>query len=798
MFRPVQSEPTPSPRQSLLEEFLAARVTNRLSSVFLLFSLILVTQSSLKATTLPAGFTEQQVATGLSGTIAIAFSPDGRLFVCEKAGRLRVISNGALLSTPFLTLNVETVGSNGSNGLLGVAFDPQFSVNGFFYVHYTVKATSTVPAHNRISRFTANGDAANPNSEVVLLELHDISVTGHYGGDMHFGADGKLYVAVGQYDSPSSAQLLTDFKGKILRINSDGTIPADNPFYNQTAGGNRAIWALGLRNPFTFAFDAITGRMFINDIGENAYEEIDDGIVGANYGWPQSEGFTSNPNHQAPFYYYARDQGCALTAGTFYNPPVRQFPTAYAGKYFFADWCNGWIKTIDPTAPGSPTEFATGTSFPMDLEVGPDGSLYYIEWHGSNVYRIQYTAMTTGLQYYPLPRPIRLLDTRVGAAACDNPGLPLTANAARTEQARVTCDGITIPANAQAVVGNATVVNNTGAPGGFVTLYPNGTALPTVSNLNYTSGQIVPNAFTVGLGGSDGAFNIYATSGVNFIVDITGYYAPPGTGGLYYHPLPQPIRLLDTRPGQTACDAPGRPLTGGASRTANARLTCGVVSIPATAQAVVGNATVVNDTGASGGFVTLYPNGAALPNASNLNYSPGQIVPNAFTVGLGGDGEFNIYATTGINFIADITGYYSDQPTDTNGTGLLYYPLATPIRLLDTRPGQVACDTPGAPLAGGASRTQAARVTCNGITIPAPAQAVAGNATAINNTGASAGFVTLYPNGSSLPTVSNLNYVEGQVVPNAFTVGLGSGGAFNIYATSGIHFIADVVGYYAL
>jgi hypothetical protein len=269
------------------------------------------------------------------------------------------------------------------------------------------------------------------------------------------------------------------------------------------------------------------------------------------------------------------------------------------------------------------------------------------------------------------------------------------------------------------------------------------------------------------------------------------------TGGLYYHPLANPVRLLDTRPGGfTACDTPGAALTAGASRTEPARVTC--TGIPAAASAIVGNATVVNTTGAPGGFVTLYPSGASLPTVSNLNYSAGEVVPNAFVVKLGaGDGAFNIYASSGIHFLVDVAGYFSNEQTDANGTGLLFNPLPSPVRLLDTRPGGfTACDMPGAPLTAGSPRTEPARVTCTGI--PAAASAVVGNATVVNNTGAPAGFVTLYPSGASVPTVSNLNYSAGQVVPNAFTVKVGAGdGAFNIYASSSIHFLADVSGYYA-
>ncbi len=259
-----------------------------------------------------------------------------------------------------------------------------------------------------------------------------------------------------------------------------------------------------------------------------------------------------------------------------------------------------------------------------------------------------------------------------------------------------------------------------------------------------------------------------------------------------------PVRLLDTRAGEPACVASGASLTGGAVRTQPASLTCGDVTIPAAAQAIVGNATVVNTTtGAAAGYVTLYPSGATRPTVSNLNYVPGQVVPNAFTVGLGGDGAFNIYASSTTHFVVDITGYYSTEPSDAYGPGLLYSPLPRPVRLLDTRPGEPACDTPGVPLVGGGVRTERVSVTCAGVTIPAAARAVVGNATVVNTTGAPAGYVTLYPSGAARPTVSNLNYVPRQVVPNAFTVGLGADGAFNIYATGGIHFIVDLTGYFA-
>jgi glucose/arabinose dehydrogenase len=343
--------------------------------------------AALYAATLPAGFTETQI-NGLANPTAMEIAPDGRIFVCQQGGSLRVIKNGVLLSTPFLTLSVD---SNGERGLLGIAFDPNFASNNFLYVYYTVPVT---PRHNRVSRFTANGDVVVPGSEQIILELDNLSsATNHNGGAIHFGPDGKLYVAVGENANGSNAQTLSNRLGKVLRINSDGSIPADNPFFNTATGANRSIWAFGLRNPFTFAFQPGTGRLFINDVGEVTWEEINDGFAGSNYGWNLSEGPTTNPQLRAPLFAYQHGgtatTGCAIAGGTFYNPATVQFPQGFVGKYFFADLCSGWIRVFDP-ATGTASGFATNISQPVDLKVGADGSLYYLARGSSSVFRVQF------------------------------------------------------------------------------------------------------------------------------------------------------------------------------------------------------------------------------------------------------------------------------------------------------------------------------------------------------------------------------------------------------------------------
>src|SRR5580765_128768 len=231
------------------------RRASRGSSAFVAALALLAVVSTAGAATLPTGFAETQVVSGLSAPTAMAFAPDGRLFVTEQGGSLRVIKNGTLLAQPFLSV---TVNSSGERGLLGVAFDPAFASNGYVYVYYTA---TTPTLHNRVSRFTASGNVAVPGSEVPILDLNDLSnATNHNGGAIHFGPDGKLYVAVGDNANGANSQTPTNLLGKLLRINPDGTVPSDNPFASAT-GVNRAIWSLGLRNPYTFSFQPGSTRM---------------------------------------------------------------------------------------------------------------------------------------------------------------------------------------------------------------------------------------------------------------------------------------------------------------------------------------------------------------------------------------------------------------------------------------------------------------------------------------------------------------------------------------------------------
>ncbi|HEV7516380.1 MAG TPA: PQQ-dependent sugar dehydrogenase [Thermoanaerobaculia bacterium] len=463
------------------------------------------------AATLPAGFAESLVSSGLTNPTAMALAPDGRLFVCEQGGQLRVIKNGALLAAPFLSV---TVNSSGERGLLGVVFDPAFPSNPYVYVYYTA---TTPTIHNRVSRFTANGDVAVAGSETVLLNLNDLSsATNHNGGSLHFGKDGKLYIGVGENANGSNSQTLGNLLGKILRINPDGTIPSDNPFFGTATGVNRAIWVLGLRNPFTFSFQPGSGRMLINDVGQSTWEEIDDGIAGSNYGWPTTEGPTTDPRFRSPIFSYGHGTssttGCAITGGTFYDPPIQQFPPAYTGTYFFADFCSGWIRRLDPGNGNAVTDFASGINAPVDLLVAPDGSLYYLARGAGAVYRVSSTTASPALAFYTLP-PCRALDTRSGA--------PLAAGVPRTLVVAGTCG---VPAGAVAVAANLTVVGPTGA--GYLNVYPTGQNPPLTSTQNFTAGQTRANNAVLLLAGGevDALVALQGNGQADLVIDVVGYF----------------------------------------------------------------------------------------------------------------------------------------------------------------------------------------------------------------------------------------------------------------------------------
>ena len=339
-------------------------------------------------TSLPDGFEATDFVTLSQRLTAMAWAPDGRLFISQKDGNVRIVKNGVLLAQPFLTVATVT---DSEKGLKGVEFDPNFASNGYVYVYYTDPAT----ALNKVSRFTtstANPDLADPTSEVVLIDGIGSGIY-HSAGALHFGPDGKLYISTGDASYAPDSQNLHNLDGKILRINADGSIPSDNPFVGAADPLTRhEIWAYGLRNPFTFAFSP-TGLMYINDVGNSTWEEIDRGVAGANYGWPTCEGICTTPGMTDPIYEYNHNDGAgkSITGAEFYRGTT--FPAAYQGDYFFGDYTGNYIKRYDPQT-GQVFDFDINAPNPVDLRTGPDGALYFLAVESHKVIRIQYTGAT--------------------------------------------------------------------------------------------------------------------------------------------------------------------------------------------------------------------------------------------------------------------------------------------------------------------------------------------------------------------------------------------------------------------
>jgi len=365
---------------------------DRLSHILLLF--LLAGCLPVVSQNMPPGFAIAMVTDGLANPTAMAFAPDGRLFITEQGGRVRVVENGVLKAEPVAELTVD---SQAERGICGIAIDPNFQQTNLIYLYYAVPGD---PGHNRVSRFTLSGNAVVSGSEQVLLDIDPVSYGQfHNGGAMHFGPDGKLYVAVGDHLWAVSAQDPDSPWGKLLRLNPDGTVPADNPFTTGSTA-RRLTWAMGLRNPFTFTFQPTTGRIFVNDVGNVSWEEINDATQpGQNFGWPEVEGPVNNPAFVPPVYAYGHADagdglGCAITGGAFFNPATTNYPAEWTGRYFYVDYCNWWINYLDLSGPtvvrGS---FATDIPpSPLGLLVSPQGDLMYLSRDLGKLYRVVYNA----------------------------------------------------------------------------------------------------------------------------------------------------------------------------------------------------------------------------------------------------------------------------------------------------------------------------------------------------------------------------------------------------------------------
>jgi len=365
---------SPSPRARVLLQW------QRFLLLAVGLGLLLITAFA-QAASVPVGFNDRQVAAGLTSPTSMTVMPDGRVLVVQQDGIVRMIKADAMLPTNFYA--AANVDSSNERGCLGIVPDPGFATNHYVYLYCTTKVGSV--SRNRVTRVTEASDVVVAGSERVIFELPDVptATKWHMGGAMRFGIDGKLYIAVGNHeDNPqpvatSNSQNLASAFGKVLRINADGTIPSDNPFFaNATA--YKAVWALGFRNPFVLDIQPGTGLTYIGDVGQGSWEEVNRGQAAGNYGWPAVEGAGSNASYINPVYAYSHSVGCSITGTAFYNPGTPQFGTSYVGQFFFADFCNGAIKYFNPTTPNTVTTFASGIGNPTNIGIAPSGAMYYL------------------------------------------------------------------------------------------------------------------------------------------------------------------------------------------------------------------------------------------------------------------------------------------------------------------------------------------------------------------------------------------------------------------------------------
>jgi glucose/arabinose dehydrogenase len=343
-----------------------------------------------------SSFQNEVLATGFNLPTAIKFLPDGRMLVVELQGKIKVVPPPYTTPDSTLFLQLTNIGSDGvQQGVYDIVLDPNFTTNHFYYVFYTLGS----PNRDRLSRFTANSAVTGTiaGSELVLYQDPQDANAEHHGGALNFGNDGKLYFTTGEHFDAAAAQSLSSPRGKIHRVNPDGTVPTDNPFYDGTGPNWDSIWALGLRNPYRAFYDAPTGKLYVGDVGgndnNNSMEEVDLGARGANYGWPNSEGPCSAPCTSPIYFYPHAGRDACVTGGFVYHGS--QFPSSYQGSYFFADYTQNWIRRLTFDASGNVNgvfnfEPADGTvdgpyGDIVYLTEGPDGALYYVDLGYSDI-----------------------------------------------------------------------------------------------------------------------------------------------------------------------------------------------------------------------------------------------------------------------------------------------------------------------------------------------------------------------------------------------------------------------------
>jgi glucose/arabinose dehydrogenase len=754
------------------------------------------------AASFPSGFTDTLVAGSLGSPTALAQLPDGRFLVTTQGGQLDVISGSSATVALDLTASNPMVCSAGEEGLLGVTVDPQFSTNQFIYLYYTrqshnscgVPGNASGGAVNGVSRLTLNGNTASRSSEKVLLDNMPTWGTNHNGGYVHVAHDGTLFVSVGDGGGsrpPTNPSDLGVPNGKILRINRDGSIPAGNPHGTHVCGTTwkvlgpvcGEIYADGLRNPFRLAFkDDAPGVTFrINDVGDATWEEVDEGIVGAHYGWPCREGPAPHGNSAPctmpftnPVLWYNHSIGCDVMTGGAFVPAGTW--RGYDNDYLFGDFECGRIFVAKPGTTGSSSPvLATGAVGLTDMAFFKQNgayALFYVTYGDGGQLRkvvgpppVPPPTTVSNLKFSAV-QPTRVLDTRNGTGVAAG---KLEAGQAIT--LKVT--GGVVPASARAVALNLTATLPSGP--GFVTAWPTGASMPGTSSVDLSqANETAANAVIVPIG-QGGQINLFTFGSTHLVADVTGYFSPGlGSPGGRYMVAPTPTRLLDTRNGTGGKLG---PFVGGDQFDL---AVAGHGGVPASATAVALTVTYTED--ATSGFITVWPTGSPRPLASTTNPNGGgDIRSNLALVPIGTGGKVSLFSSNGTHLVVDVVGWF------TNGSGPHgLFTSVSPVRVADSR-------LAGAPFPRIAGGTEA---TMNFSTlVPGGSSAVLYNLTATNTV--AGGFLTAHPGGTPVPNASSVNWSGPSQHRAALTVSsLKSAGRVGLYAFSSVDGIIDLSGYF--
>jgi glucose/arabinose dehydrogenase len=726
------------------------------------------------------GFVDSPVANVSQATTVVGI-PDGRVVVLSKSGAVRIIENGLLVPTPALSLPVCT---ESERGLLGFAADPDVGTNGAVYVYYTTQLFGSCV--NRVSRFTMSGNIIDPASEVILVDAIGSPGRNHNGGDIEIGNDGFLYIAVGDggcdprdgsqcAGANDAAQDLSLLNGKILRVDRfTGFAAPGNPLLTNPAAvdcrarGNTAstpttpckeLFAWGLRNPYRIAFDTNTGstRFFINDVGQTKREEVNQGISGANYGWPEREGrcaqsYTGNGSlcpgpsaaYTQPITDYSHNEafldygGDYVTGGTFI--PDGAWPAQYDGGYLFADGFPGLIHFRNRAGSVNyPSPFATDVPGITDLNFVLEASgwsLYYVlispaSGQPQNVRKITYNApeatLPGPLAYTPLPTSARTYDSRNAGA---------DTGAIRGGTSRLV--QFNPPAGAVAALVNTTYVRPRG--GGYVAAWSPRTPRPFTSVANSPAGGVVANSAILPLA-ADGTSLVMASTTGDLVLDTLGFFtaAPSAVAAGRFIPV-TPDRVFDSREASSTSN-PYTEVTEGAERVLRTAVT-GSRGVPSSVSAVVLSVTVLAGS-SGGGNLVAHPTGGTVPGTANVNAVATDRRTNLVIVATGTGGSVDFRMRAGVeDAVVDVFGYITDASASASTTGRVTPVVAN--REVDTRIGfgfgRIAANTV-------ASRNPSA--------IPDNAIGVVQNVTVSRTAGA--GFITTFATGTSPPTVSNGN-----------------------------------------